>query len=198
MERIKYFIDFDDVLFDRKRFTSKLFSILKKNGFSDDEIESSYRAVYQDGYEGIAAQIDYLNEYVRSFDINSANLEAIRLLTNLKDYVYDEAKPFLQKIDRSFYFPVLITVGGVGFQRAKVQGSGIEEIFGSNNCIYTFEDKDIALLRCLPETEKFVFLDDKIRTLEKVSKTFPNAIVIKTKDGDLLKYSDPLNIEYRI
>jgi len=193
--KIKYFIDFDDTLFDRGRFAPDLFSIVKKYGFDDAEIEGSYKVVYSDGYEGIWAHLSYLNKNVRSFDIDKAGRQIESFLNRSCDYLFPEALPFLEKIDRKTFDVRLLTVGGLDFQKLKVVKCGIEKYF--DQCHFTSVNKAAALVDLVTPKEQFILLDDKEREVLAVRSVFPQSIALQAEKGRLLKYLNPVLNDYQ-
>jgi len=192
MAKIKLFIDFDDTLFDRGRFVPDMFSIIKKYGFDDAEIEGSYKIVYSDGYDGIWSHLDYLHKNVRTFDLAGATEEIERFLDTAPGYLFPEAVPFLEKVDRDKYDVRLLTVGGLEFQKLKVSKSGIEKCF--DQCHYSPVNKAAALKNLVSEGETFVLLDDKDRETLAVREAYPKSLAIQIEKGRLLGFLDPLSL----
>jgi FMN phosphatase YigB (HAD superfamily) len=190
MKKIKYFIDFDDTLFDRNKFRNDLFSLIENLGFSRKELESSYIAVYRDGYMGIWSQLNYLNENVKKFDLQGAKIKVDKFLNETNRYLYKDSVAFLKEINRNKYQVELLTVGGLKFQKEKVENSGIVPFF--DKCNFTTLKKYKALKNLVRDNEKFILIDDKESETKNVALNYPNAIVIKTGHGHLLDHLDPI------
>ncbi len=188
--KTKLFIDFDDTLFDGQKFKKDLFQIFYDLGFSEQEIKASYDAVYDsenNGYAGVEAQLQYLNENVRNFDLPDALQKAWTLLKDLKAYLFPETVSFLNQIDRDKYDVHILTVGGKDFQKTKVRNSGLEEIIGEDNCHYTVDGKHLALSGLVGDNEHFILLEDKDSTIKEVSEKYPEATALKAEGGELLE-----------
>lgn len=188
--KTKLFIDFDDTLFDGQKFKKDLFQIFYDLGFSEKEIKDSYDAVYDkenNGYAGVEAQLQYLDKSVKKFDLPAALQKAWNLLKNLEGYLFLETISFLNRIDRDKYDVQILTVGGKDFQRTKVRNSGIEEIVGEDNCHYTVDGKHLALSNLVKDDEHFILLEDKDGTIKEVNEKYPDATVLKAKEGNLLE-----------
>lgn len=192
MTKTKLFIDFDDTLFDRGRFVPDMFSIIRKYGFDDEEIEGSYKIVYSDGYEGIWSHLAYLHENVRSFDLNAATKDIEKFLDAAKSYLFPGAVPFLEKVNRNIYDLRLLTVGGLEFQKLKVSKSGIEKYF--DQCHYSIVNKAAALENLVGKDEIFVLLDDKEREIVAVRAAYPKSLAIQIEKGRLLECLNPLSL----
>lgn len=197
-KKTKLFIDFDDTLFNRNLFARRLFDILGRFQLTEVEKMESYKAVYKAGYAGILPHLEKLAELypgkVSQEKFEEAKKGAMEFLSgnNLRQYLFPEAEKFLAGIDREKYDVFLITVGGVEFQKAKVEGSGVAKFFDSAHLIYTDAiGKDEALSQLVGKDEEFVLLDDKQSTLDTVKEKFPNSVVVQAGGGDLLRHLDP-------
>lgn len=186
--RTNLFIDFDDTLFDRNAFRRGLFEVMGSLGLSDEELETSYRAVYSDGYAGPLAQLAYINENIKSIDLAVSKQKIDGFLSSAGKYLYPNSIEFLQSIDRTKYCPMLLTVGGIEFQQAKVSNSGIEQYF--DECYYTTENKAQTLKNLVGSDEKFILIDDKDRELSAVVENFENAIVVKAEPEKLSEFAE--------
>ena len=113
------------------------------------------------------------------------------LMQDLKSYLFPGSIQFIESINRQKYDLFLITVGGIEFQQEKVRNSGIEELIGESNCIYTTEAKEDALHEYINQEELFYLLEDKAETIRKVQQAYPNAVVFEAANGDIKEYNDP-------
>lgn len=196
-KKIKYFIDFDDTLFNRTLYGRRLFALLEMLGFTQDESLKAYTAVYDAGYKGIMAHLDKLAElYPDKLDqkrLVKAKAGVFDYLhKDLNKYLFPQAAEFLSGIDQDKYDIYLITVGGTDFQRAKVEDSGTANFFSDDHVIYTGStSKEDALARYVEAGEHFILLDDKQATLNRVKDKFPDSLVLQAGGGELLRYLDP-------
>lgn len=190
--KTKLFIDFDDTLFNRNKFRDDLFKIFEELGFTKEDLEKSYKAVYKDGYDGAIAQLDYLHQNVKKFDLKAAKKKVNEFLSNLESYLYEEAIPFLKAIDKKKYEINLITVGGIDFQKSKVVGAKVGEYF--DNMYFTLQEKKEKLSEFLEKSASFILLDDKEKEVGNVRKYFPNAKTIQVVKGKLNQYLKELEL----
>lgn len=196
-KKIKYFIDFDDTIFNTNLFGHRLFAFLKALGFSEDERIGSYTAVYDAGYAGIMAHLDKLAELhpnkLSPEDLEKAKAGVGEYLQNSLDkYLFPQTLEFLCNIDKEKYDIYLITVGNTDFQKAKVEGSEVANYFDPSHIIYTDTiDKDEVLSEYVGKDEHFILLDDKQRTLDKIKEKFLSSLVVQANGGELLKHIDP-------
>ncbi|HOX41520.1 MAG TPA: hypothetical protein PK263_04980 [bacterium] len=204
MAKIKYFIDFDDTLFNRNKFWNALIEIMSKYGL-EEEFKATYKhpELYRNGgYEGakphlmlLKKQREELGGDITVFEKIGEEIEA--LFERAPEFLYPEAIAFLQAIDRNKYDVKILTVGGKEFQRSKVKGSGIEELVGEANVIYTTQSKDAALAgsgqdsKLVEPDEQFILLEDKQETIDAVRASFPNANVVRAVNGSLMEHLDP-------
>lgn len=191
MTKTKIFIDFDDTLFDRGRFVPDLFGIIEKFGFTDDEIISSYQMVYHDGYDGVWAHMKFLHDKVRPFDLSLAETKMKEFLDRTSSYLFPEAMSFLQGINKNFFDIQLLTVGGINFQKMKIEGAGISKFF--DYCNYTTKNKAATLNSLVSTDDFFILVEDKDREIKEVNKKFPYAMTIQVRDGKLLKNLELIN-----
>lgn len=191
--KTKLFIDFDDTLFDRDTFRKRLISLIKKQGFSDKEVEDGYKAVYKNnGYDGVWAHLEHLHKNVRPIALDKASSDIESLFCEAKTLLLPEALKFLRSLDRKKYEINLITVGGLEFQKKKVSACGIESLF--DNCYFTTDEKAEALAELVGD-DFFILLEDKDETIKSVKERFPKTLVIKAEKGKLLDNLKLLNSE---
>src|SRR3989344_1350984 len=191
--KTKLFIDFDDTLFDRNTFRQRLISLIKKQGFSDKEVEDGYKAVYKNnGYDGVWTHLEYLHKKVRPIDLEKATSDVDSLFLEAKKLLFPDALKFLRQIDRKKYEVNLITVGGLEFQKEKVKACEILSVF--DNCYFTTEEKADMLAKLVGD-KFFILLEDKDEKIKSVRKRFPRALVIKAEKSKLLDSLKLLNSE---
>jgi FMN phosphatase YigB (HAD superfamily) len=171
----KIFIDFDDVLFDTKRFKHDLYSacaVAAKT--TKEEIESAYR---ETGGNGVFNPDKFAEFLADKYDIKveEVDMRIERLLSEAEDYIYPEAKEFLAWLSQQNYLPYILTYGDAKFQEDKVTNCGFDQLV-DNRVIYTDRDKGEEIAKILDENEAFfVFVDDKEKNCESVQARFPEA-----------------------
>lgn len=176
MKKIKVFIDFDSTLFDRSTFKKALFEIIRQAGFSDDELEKSYRTVYGEYDYTPWKHLEALKK-IKRFNESVLVKKIDKLFASAKKLLFPDSLAFLKNIDRSKFEINLITQGNKKFQKEKVKSSGIEDLF--DNIYYITEEKWHYLKRLVDRFEKFFLIDDREDTTDEVAKKFPEAITIE-------------------
>lgn len=203
MIKVKYLIDFDDVLFDRRKFWNALINIMKSEGIEKD-FSSTYRdpEVYKNGgYGGVENHLNHI-AFINSrrsqpipYNYDRIKQKVGVLLSDLRHYLFPEALSFLSSIDCKTYDIYLITVGNRDFQKLKVVNSGVADLFQSGHIIYTESPKEDELKNLVGETEYFSLLEDKPETVKAVRENFPNAFVMPTSEGNLIPYVNPVSLD---
>lgn len=171
---MKIFIDFDDVLFDAKKFRKDLKKIFLKNGVKRDQFEDTYYTFEKKGWE--TGRYYYPKDQIRrlkkDFKVNTQKLEKeiFRLLLDLRKYLFFDAGWFLRKFSKKDLF--LITYGHKKFQKDKIVGSMIGKYF--KKIIISKENKLLEIVRVMRvwglKKEGVIFIDDKPEHLKKIEK----------------------------
>ncbi len=186
---MKYYIDFDNTLFDTPKLTAELLVCIcneiltYRNEFRFEElyaecVELFNREHYYDIFE--------LAKYFSSkYDLNSVmlikHLGSIMLDTN--EYIYKDTIPFLEKLKADGHILYLLShaEGGLKYQSSKISGSGICNYF------------DALYITSLPKYEldlnyeDGIFIDDNPTDLLGLYSNNPTKVIrIRRNDN---KYS---------
>ncbi len=192
---MKIILDFDDVIFNTRRFTEDYKKIFIRHGVP-------------------AAQFDYPRQRNRDGKIKTYNLERhlglvekksevdIKKLKNGiaefikrgRKYVFRDAVQFLGKFShRQFY--LLSRADDEQWQADKIKNSGIGRYF--KKIIICAGSKSDSICPMLKKEgagrkEKIFFIDDRVEHLEDVKKRHPKivTILLRRKEG---RYSDKKN-----
>lgn len=173
--KTKHFIDFDGTIFSTLTFRDKMFEIFTMAGFEEEEIKNTYAAESLDYLYSANGQLERLKK-IHDFDIEKARLRMNKLIKASKDFMFDDFSEFVKKVDREKYELNLITLGEVSFQKAKVEASGIVKYF--DNIYYCEKQKWDYLDDLVELNEKFIIIDDRADTLEKIGKKFKRSFPI--------------------
>jgi FMN phosphatase YigB (HAD superfamily) len=171
---MKFFIDFDDVLFNTKNFKKDLIGIFLRNGVSEKQfVEESY----WDGRYNLEEQIKSLgNKY--QVDTDKLTKDTNNLLNDLSEYVFPDVKKFLKKIRKENLF--LISYGDQEIQWRKIEQSGLissfQEIVITSDKVKAVED--ILKRHKGIKTEGLYFIDDRSKYLDKIKKELPKIITV--------------------
>jgi FMN phosphatase YigB (HAD superfamily) len=179
---MKIFIDFDDVLFNAKKFKRDLICIFKKHGVDKSKFEDSYYTYPKKNsnigrfyYPG-----DQVKRLKKIYGLDTKNIEREigRLMNNLEKYIFRDVDLFLENYRKSDLF--LITFGHKNFQKDKIKGAKIGKYF--RNIIISRGDKLGEILKIarkynFKNNENILMIDDRPEYLERIEK---GAKMIKT------------------
>lgn len=173
--KIKLFVDFDGTLFDTSLFKEKLFEIFKLTGATDDEIMHCYNSECLDFKYSPFSNLEKLYQ-LKQFDIEAARRDINELCSESYKYVYADSDHFLSEIDRNQYELNLLTLGDIEFQRSKVENSKLTKHF--NNIYYCENQKWDFIEKLVDQNEKFIIIDDRGDTAEKIKAKFKRSMPI--------------------
>ena len=192
---MKIFIDFDDVLFNTKKFRKRLIGAFEKVGIPEKEYEFFRKKYYSEAsFEGKACydvydHIDTLKKE-KSFDSSLLIKEIKNLLNDLSEMTFKDSEIFLEKFSKEKL--VLITFGSKRFQKLKIISSGIYDSFG--NVIITQGDKAEEIRKNIGDDlkEKVFFVDDRVEYFKEAKQKIPQlkTILMKRSEG---RYDDKPN-----
>lgn len=185
--KIKLFIDFDGTLFDTACFKEKIFKVFLDLGFNLEEIEKSYYDECRDYLYNPKGQAKRLIK-IREFDLEFATTQLHNAELYSSQCVYADSREFLEQIDREKYEVVLLTLGNIGFQKAKYDNSGLGKYF--DDALFTKDQKWDFLENIITRDEKFILIDDRGDTCKAVSEKFSNAVTIEINRGKSVQ--DPM------
>ena len=201
---MKLFIDFDDVLFNAKKFKTDLINIFIKNGVSKLEFENSYYSFRKKDqalgkYYDLKKQISALKKIKRLDHEKLAN-ELADFTANLESYVFSDVKIFLEKFPKKDLF--LVTYGHEKFQKLKIKNSDLKKYFSqiiiTKN--YKADDiEDVSKKQKFSLDEKIILIDDRPDQIEKVKEQNEKVVTfrLRRKEG---RYKDLIckNTDYEI
>jgi FMN phosphatase YigB (HAD superfamily) len=172
---MKIFLDFDDVIFNAKKFKLDLIGVFLKNGISREEFDSSYyfitrKVIGRKDYYDPKKQILVLR---RKESINQKKLkkDLDNFMEDLSCYVFKDFYAFLKLFRKSDLY--LITFGHPKFQAKKINRSGIKKYF--KKVIISRKDKVDDIMRIMkedkfPDSEEVVFVEDYPEQVEEAKK----------------------------
>lgn len=195
---MKIFIDFDDVIFNTKKFKQDLAGIFSAHGISGEEYENSYYDPNDDQPIKIHDMEDQIQrlKMSHSFDEKSLRKSLDDFMQDSSSYVFEDVVPFvgLHENDKLS----VLSFGNKVFQEKKVKSSKIQNYIP--DIVITNKTKAEALADIFKENnnllkEKMLFLDDRTEQISEVKKMFPDVatILIKRPEG---RYQDMKKDEY--
>lgn len=187
------FLDFDDTLFNTKRFNQSLGEhLINIYGLADDVFQKTHELVknkgsYESGYYDFNEHVKMFSEYtsINSKEVWDNIFKFARENTN--KHIFSDVPKFLDEYKNHDNFLVTMTFGGNEYQSCKIKNSGIAHYF--KDVSYTSgEPKSCVIKKYLdkfPRVSKSVFLDDRGGWLAEAVKENPGLIPVhmKRKDG---------------
>lgn len=180
---MKYYIDFDNTIFNTVLFYNDLENLMIKYGISKEDIYEykEHHDIY-DPIELIELILDDSKEDLIKNDINN--------LFKNNNYLYEDAINFLNKIKTNGDSPILFTYGSYHYQLLKINGTIAYKYF--DDVIITSRPKYLENL----DYENSVFIDDNPLVIKKLCLNNAKKVIRIKRDNN--KYSkinlDSLNV----
>lgn len=192
---MKIFIDFDDVLFNTKKFRKDFEKIFKDSGITK-EIFDKYYYTYPDKISKGVIQMynpeKHLERIEKKAGIRTEQLgkKIKKFILDTSAYIFSDSFNFLDKFDKQGLF--LVSFGKADFQNKKIYNSGLKKYF--KKIIITDKLKAKIIQKTLgaerkEKDEKIFFIDDRIEQMRSVKKENKKIITIllQRKEG---RYKD--------
>ncbi len=154
-------LDLDYTLLDTGRFKEALASVFAECGIKKERFLHTYRQTA----ESDPSAYDY--DLIRHVNILAEELKCTpedlyksvdEVLSNTTDYLYPGAKRFVEQLRKLGFKVILLTLGNVGWQKVKVEHSGLSELF--DETVLTRSNKEMALARFADEPRPVVVVND--------------------------------------
>lgn len=200
---MKIFIDFDDVIFNTKKFVVDYKKIFNYHGIGEDVYEKyyyDYPANKNKKFKKYDAGM-HIREIGKNFSIDIKKIEKDinKFIRNTRKYIFEDTYTFIRQFRKKdlniFSFPK------IKFQEAKIKNSGIKKYF--NRSILTDEPKAKAIMELIKKDrinkkEAIYFIDDRLEHIEDVKKKIPKIIeILLTRREGRHKYSSKGNSDYK-
>lgn len=158
--------DFDNALFDTRKFLSQLGKEWSAYGVSRALFLRSYRSVRRKGLYSPGRHISALGP--KAGERKAALLATVRhLQKGSRRFLFKDVIPCLQRWQRRGYRLILLTYGERVFQRAKLEKSGISRLF--ERAIVTRDPyKVTAVQRLAGKDGRVVIIDDNFDALRRL------------------------------
>lgn len=191
---MKVFVDFDDVMFNAKRFKNDLIKIFFKNGITRSEFNNSYYTFIKKGqergkYYDPKSQIRILRKSIQ-IDYKKLDLEFNGFMGNLERYVFPDVRHFLNDFAKKDLF--LLTYGHAKFQKDKIKGAGIGKYF--RETIISKDNKIDDILETIKKKklsakEDIIFIDDRPEQIEQAKRRKKKIVTFRMRRREG-RYSD--------
>lgn len=200
---MKIFIDFDDVIFNTKKFIVDYKAIFKRHGISE-KIYERYYYDYSVNKDKKFKKYDsrmHIKEIGKklSIDIKKIENDISNFTRNTSKYVFKDAYKFIKWFRKKDLN--IVTFPKIKFQGTKIENSGIKKYF--NQSILSNSSKAKAIIGIIKKEkinkkEVIYFIDDRLEHVEDVKKKIPRVIaILLTRWGGRYKYSPKGNFNYK-
>ncbi len=159
---MKFIFDFDDVLFDTRKFKEFMFSYVEKSGTS--------RAIAEKYYKEVRAREFSLKEFLAHFSIGNMYEEIMQECPNFLNTKLIEVVKNLGK-ENCF----IVTNGDKEFQKDKIKRNNIGFLFYEIHIVPESKKELVEKICDKYKNEQIMFIDDKDRFFENLDfKKYPN------------------------
>lgn len=197
--KLKIFIDFDDVVFNTKKFVADYKNVFFSHGISPEKFEECYYDYPKKNGDGTISKYEFRGHLERlrigcpEVDMGAVEKKVIFLLQNAEKYLFDDVKEFVLSLDGCDI--KLISYGDAVFQREKINGSGIAGYVSDIVITDKMKSQAIAQFVDKKENQKLVFIDDRIEQVADVKKNFPQTatFLMKRPEG---RYDDEFDAKF--
>lgn len=162
--------DFDDTLFDTKRFKLDIFEAIRSEGFEDNTINETYLNILKtDTYN--------FEKHIKALEDKSNTSNTSSLLKNLMNlpyptYVFEGVPETLAKLKENYKL-VLLTKGDEFFQKFKLEKTDLNKFFASRDVYVVSDDKANAASKMELDGEVY-FVNNNPKENAEVAGMFPN------------------------
>jgi FMN phosphatase YigB (HAD superfamily) len=185
---MKVFFDFDDVLFETKRFKEDYLKLFQKHGISESIFEEHY---YDPLDKNDIKNYNPDQHIQRICHDNGLDSELIAreigiFIRDTKKYVFNDVEGVLERYDKNDL--TIISFSRTNFQKNKIDNSGIANFFREIVIVNTLKGEKIQKMiegDKLRKDEPMFFIDDRVEQLEDAKNRHPGitTILCKRKEG---------------
>jgi FMN phosphatase YigB (HAD superfamily) len=188
---MKIFVDFDDVLFNTKKFKENfLKKVFIRNGITEEIFNKYYYQRYEDGVGKEVMRYDFerqLQKIEKEINIDTKKIEKEfrQFLNDTSEYVFSDVGLFFEKFKKNELF--VISFSDTQFQKIKIGNSKISKYVKKINI--TNGDKSQEILEIIKKEkikdEDIFFIDDRAEYITEVKKKIPQVktILMRRKEG---------------
>ncbi|MGW8184770.1 MAG: hypothetical protein ACWGHO_01495 [Candidatus Moraniibacteriota bacterium] len=175
------FLDFDDVLFNTRKFKDDYFDLFKKRGVTKDVFEKFYYDPLDKRNTKSYSPVGHIRRVCRQSQLNYSEFEedVMRFTQNTDRYVFNDTIKFLENFSKKEL--CLISFSKTNFQKSKIFNSGITKYFNQIEIVDELKGKaikKIIKLKASNISERIYFIDDRVEHLTDAKIKNPNIITI--------------------
>lgn len=171
--KMKYYIDFDNTLFDTESFYNDLVNLINKEKIKEEDINLIYKEQFN---KELFNPIKIINYIIEKRNINKNLIKEINyFMKDISKYLYEDTIDFLEYLKQNNKEIVLLTYGDFNYQNEKISNCFIKEYF--NQIIITSKLKGELDL----DYQNSIFIDDSKEQIESLLKKNSKVIRIKRK-----------------
>jgi FMN phosphatase YigB (HAD superfamily) len=177
-------VDFDDVIFNTKKFVADRGKIFAANGISEKIYKQCYHADVVTGqirkYE-CRAHIRRARKLV-TFDVERLENKLDKHLKDVKKYIFPDAWKFLKEF--KWENLCLISFSKTEFQREKITNSGITKYFRKIYIVDVLKS-EVVRKAAGKNSSKIFFIDDRTEQINAVKEKYPEVLtfLLQRRDG---------------
>jgi FMN phosphatase YigB (HAD superfamily) len=182
---MKVFIDFDDVIFNTRRFVADYKKIFFIHGISEELFSYSYYQDYPKKIKGKLKKYDpaaHLKVMERTAKKQMPQLrqDINKFLKETRMYLFPDSLNFLKSFNKKELF--LVSFGDARFQKMKIRSSGIQPFFQKVMITDKMKAKEIKKIQTISiKEEKLFFIDDRIDQIDAVKSNIPEITTFHLK-----------------
>jgi FMN phosphatase YigB (HAD superfamily) len=180
-----FFIDFDDTLFNTKKFKDDLINIFLDNGVNEKQFKESYYCVDAETRPKYSPYMQIKNlEDNFGIDGKKLKIEFDNFIKKSQEYLFDDSIKFLEEVSKNNNHLVLLSYGECLFQKMKIDNSGVCNFF--DEIIITDDPKiDIILnYKKINIFDEVFFVEDHPEQVDQATKRLNN---IKSNISEKIK-----------
>ena len=194
---MKIILDFDDVIFNTRKFNSDYRRAFCAQGIPEDVFDECYHQLSIRGRSGKKPYDPqkHLGEIKLRLPIDEKSVRRAidAFLRGADKYLFSDAVNFFKKFNKKDLY--IVSYGMKGYQDIKIKHARVQKYFKKVIILDGFKSegvKEIVGADKIKKDEKFFFMDDKAEWVEDVKKRYPRVItfLVKRREG---RYNDKKN-----
>ncbi len=181
---MKFIFDFDDVLFNTRKFKEQIYLSVEKIGIPRAVEEECYKEFRKYAFS-LKKFLSYLfdKEKKENVSINGIYEE---IMFDCKSFLSQELIEIVRKLGKENCY--IVTSGDKKFQFDKIKRAGVESLFSEIVVVPESKKEEIEKLCVKYKNEKIIFVDDKIKFIEDLDTSkYPNLKIILYDEQGLEK-----------